>query len=105
MDCKPSHAMTTSNTPCQAYVRSYARAALAAAHMVLGVVASFSVWNFTRPCVQHLSPFRRGAGLVMIPLSAFGWGPYLISWVYSRTILKGSRGGVFAFSIGAAGIA
>jgi hypothetical protein len=95
--------MTTTNPPGQAYDSVILSArVLAAMHVILGVIASFSVWNFRGPPVEHLSPFRRGAGLVMILLSALGWGPYLLSWIYSRIVLGGNGRGVVVFSIAAA---
>jgi len=38
---------------------------------------------------------------MMIILSVFGWGPYLISWLYSRKLLDGRIKAVNAFSLGA----
>jgi hypothetical protein len=95
--------MTTSNTPGEAYDSVILSGrVLATVHVILGVIASFSVWDFRESPVQHLNAFRRGAGLVMIALSVLGWGPYLVSWIYSRIVLDGNRRRVVVFSIGAA---
>jgi hypothetical protein len=97
--------MTTSNTPGEAYDSVIISGrVLAAVHLILGVIASFSVWDFRESPVQHLNAFRRGAGLVMIAVSALGWSPYLLSWIYSRIVLDGNRRGVVAFSIAATAV-
>jgi len=79
-----------------------ARKRLGLAHRILGVVGALSLWG--QSPAPHLRAFSRGAGFVMIILSILGWGPYLISWLYSRSLLDGNSKGALAFGIGAAAV-
>jgi hypothetical protein len=54
--------------------------------------------------LAHFHPAGRGGGWLMVVLSVLGWGPYLISWLYSRSVLDGSLRGTIAFCVGAVGI-
>jgi hypothetical protein len=88
-------------TPGQAFDGAVlARKHLGLVHGMLGVVGAFSFWG--QSPAPHMRAFSRGAGFGMIVLSILGWGPYLISWLYSRSRLDGSTKGVLVFSIGAA---
>jgi hypothetical protein len=98
--------MTANNRPGKTYEAIvHARWILGAAHVVLGVIAAFSLWPMTGPPpIQHFHPYGRGGGWLMVVLSMLGWGPYLISWLYTRSLLDGNLRGVIAFCIGALGI-
>jgi hypothetical protein len=92
--------MAHSKTPGKAYEAIvHARQRLGIVHLALALIGSFSVW--TGSPSLHFNPFSRGAGWIMIVLSALGWGPYLLSWLYSRSILDGKSRAVTVFSIGA----
>jgi hypothetical protein len=87
-------------TPGQAYDAAIlARKHLGLVHVMLGAVGAFSFWG--QSPAPHLRAFSRGAGFGMIVLSILGWGPYLISWLYSRSRLDANPKGVLVFSIGA----
>ena len=92
--------MTNLRTPgetFEAVVRASHR--IRAVHWILGIVGAFSIWpNASMPYVH---PLARGFEFSMIVFSVFGWGPYLISWLYSRELLDGSSRAVNAFSAGA----
>jgi hypothetical protein len=73
---------------------------IAGVHIALGLVSAFGVWNNDPPA--HLGNITsRGGGWIMIVLSIFGWGPYLLSWNFSRRILRDSNLSVSVFSLGA----
>lgn len=73
----------------------HANQRLRAAHLILGAIGAISVWTGELPQLFH--PLRMGGGLAMAVFSIFGWGPYLISWFYSRTVLDGLCRAVNAF--------
>jgi hypothetical protein len=90
-------------TPGQAFDAAIlARKHLGLVHGLLGVVGAFSFWG--QSPAPHMRAFSRGAGFGMIVLSILGWGPYLISWLYSRSRLDGNAKAVLAFSIGAVAV-
>jgi hypothetical protein len=92
--------MGNSKTPGKAYEAIvHSRQRLGIVHLALALIGSFSVWTGSPPL--HFNPFSRGAGWIMIVLSALGWGPYLISWFYSRSILDENSRAVTMFSVGA----
>jgi hypothetical protein len=68
---------------------------LRAAHLILGAIGAISVWTDEMP--PHFHPLRMGGGWAMAVFSIFGWGPYLISWFYSRTALDGLSRAVNVF--------
>jgi len=92
--------MGSQETSGQAYEAIiHARQRIQVVHWVLAIAASFSLWNGAP--IPHFNAFSRGAGWILIVLSILGWGPYLISWFYSRPWLDGSSRAVNAFSVGA----
>lgn len=91
--------MTDTRTPGQIYDSMIrARRQLNAVHLILGLIAAFSIWDRLPP---HFNAFGRGAGLRMAMLSLFGWLPYAISWRYSRSVFDERSRGVIAFTVGA----
>jgi hypothetical protein len=72
-----------------------ARHRLGAAHLILALIASFSL--STGKPIPHFNAWGRGGGWMVVVLSVFGWGPYLISWLYSRPLIDGSIRAVNAF--------
>ena len=91
--------MRRQQTPGRAYESVIvARRRIRAVHWILGIVASFSVWTQSLP---HFNAFSRGSGWIMIVFSAFGWAPYVISWIYSRPLLDDNPKGVVGFGVGA----
>jgi hypothetical protein len=96
--------MANSKNPGQAFEAVvHARQRIRIVHLVLALVGSFSVWTGSPP--PHFNAFSRGAGWIMIVISVLGWAPYLVSWLYSRSILDGNSRGVTMFTIGAIAIA
>jgi hypothetical protein len=91
--------MTNNNLGLAYEAAIHARRHLGVVHVALGLIASFSLW--TGSSIPHFNAFSRGAGWFVIILSVLGWGPYLISWRYNRSILDRNSGGVIAFSVGA----
>jgi hypothetical protein len=92
--------MASSNTPGQAFEAVIvARHRLRTLHLILALVASFSL--STGAPLPHFNAFNRGAGWGVILISVFGWAPYFISWFYSRSALEGNSRGVIAFTVGA----
>jgi len=81
--------MSSRETPGRAFEAVvHARQRIRLVHWVLAAAASFSLWNAAP--IPHFNAFSRGAGWILIVLSILGWGPYLISWVYSRPLLDGN---------------
>jgi len=76
-----------------------ARRRLRAMHLILALLSSLSL--STGNPIPHLNAFSRGGGWVIVVLSVFGWGPYLLSWFFSRPLIDGSIRAVNAFSVGA----
>jgi hypothetical protein len=76
-----------------------ARRRIRAIHLILGIVASFSLWVQSPP--PHFNAFSRGAGWILIVFSIFGWAPYVISWIYSRPLLDDNAKAVVGFGVGA----
>ena len=92
--------MSSLKTPGRAYEAVvHARQRIRVVHWVLAAAASFSLW--TGAPIPHFNAFSRGAGWILIVLSILGWGPYVISWFYSRALLNGSSRAVNTFSVGA----
>jgi len=92
--------MSSRETPGRAFEAVvHARQRIRLVHWVLAAAASFSLWNAAP--IPHFNAFSRGAGWILIVLSILGWGPYLISWVYSRPLLDGNSRAVNTFSVGA----
>jgi hypothetical protein len=90
--------MSSRETPGRAYEAVvHAGQRIRVVHWVLATAASFSLWNGGP--IPHFDAFSRGAGWILIVLSILGWGPYLISWFYSRALLDGSSRAVNAFSV------
>ena len=86
--------------PGQAYDDVFAaRRRLRAVHLIFALIASFSL-STGRP-TSHFNAWGRGGGWMMIVLSVFGWGPYFVSWLYSRPLIDGSIRAVNAFGAGA----
>jgi len=76
-----------------------ARRRLRAMHLILAIISSLSL--STGKPIPHLNAFSRGGGWIIIILSVFGWGPYLLSWLFSRPLIDGSLRAVNAFGVGA----
>jgi hypothetical protein len=76
-----------------------ARRRLRAVHFIFALIASFSL--STGNPIPHFNAWGRGGGWVVAVLSVFGWGPYLVSWLYSRPLIDGSIRAVNAFGTGA----
>ncbi len=86
--------------PGQAYDRVVvAGQRLRAMHWILALIGSISL--ATGKPIPHFNVWRRGGGWVLGVLSIFGWGPYLVSWFYSRPLIDGSIRAVNAFGTGA----
>jgi Zn-dependent protease with chaperone function len=72
---------------------------LRAIHLLFALIASFSL--STGKPIPHFNAWGRGGGWTMMVLSIFGWGPYFVSWLYSRPLIDGSIRAVNAFGAGA----
>jgi hypothetical protein len=92
--------MANSNSLGKAYEAvAIARRRLRITHWALALGACFSL--STGAPIPHFNTFSPGAGWGIMIVSVLGWGPYLISWFYSRSRLDGNNKAVLAFSIGA----
>jgi hypothetical protein len=92
--------MSSPNTTGQAFEAVvHARQRIRVVHWSLAIAASFSLWNGAP--IPHFDALSPGGGWTMAAFSVLGWGPYLISWFYSRPLLDGRVRAVNVFTAGA----
>jgi threonine/homoserine efflux transporter RhtA len=77
-----------------------ARRNVVGVHWVLAIVSAVSLLVLL-PAQGLNTSFTRGAGLVIVFETIFGWAPYVVSGFYAPSVLDGNHRAVIAFTIGA----